>query len=620
MERIINISMRGRIIKSLFLVVGICMNVIFASAQTNRHYISSGESSISSSYTRSTSEFQPGDADGNNLIDANDINEIVRIIMGGSTTYTQKKAADFNNDGIVNVADIVNFLNTTLRIKTGEVLSLNVDRAEICGYLTSHDIEYDEFGIRTSYTGQDDDWIYSPISNWRSADANGRFSTLCSFEDHETIYYQAYLKKNWNYEFGEIKIVHKPEFNVTVHTGSPISGNQIFVEVKGIIEGTVEGGFDYYGFEYNLTGPDDMMTRCWPSDNLANGEFTGKLFFWDDSDIVYYQAFVSKDGAYRYGEVKSVDRRDIGPNVEASLERVWTNRVVLNGNVGPDYSILDSWGIEVSTSPTFNAYGGWMHQSDFTINVDSKRVNNIQGDFTIEIKYLKHNTTYYYRTYANKLQANNTIKRFHGETHSFTTLDATREQSGEAIDLGLSVKWANCDLGSQLPEIPGKQFSWAEVSPAYNNVNFTFDKNGGSPFVMSDISATDYDAAHVIWGGSWRMPTREEWSELFSKCTVEWIDSVYLYQGRQEKIKGLKITGPNKKSIFLPKNKYYGMGTYGSAGSSLSWGNWESHSLFYYWSSTSTKGMLDNADAVRGGGGFNNVDTEFGFCIRPVSD
>lgn len=614
--------MKGRIIKSLFLVVAICMNIIFVSAQTNRHIISSGESSISSSYTRSTSEFQPGDADGNNLIDANDISEIVRIIMGGSTTDTQKKAADFNNDGIVNVADIVNFLNTTLRIKTGEVLSLNVDRAEICGYLTSHDIEYDEFGIRTSYTGQDDDWIYSPISNWRSADADGRFTTLCSFEDHETIYYQAYLKKNWNYEFGEIKIVHKPEFNVTVHTGSPISANQIFAEVKGIIEGTVEGGFDYYGFFYNSTGPDDMMTIYCPSDNLANGEFTGKLFFWDDKDIdiIYYQAFVSKDGVYKYGEVQSVDRRDIAPNVEACLERVWTNRVILNGNVGPDYSILNSWGIEVSTSPTFNAYGGWMDQSDFTIYVDSKRVNNIQGDFTIEIKYLKHNTTYYYRTYANKLQANNTIKRFHGETHSFTTLDATREQSGEAIDLGLSVKWANCDLGSQLPEIPGKQFSWAEVSPAYNNVNFTFDKNGGSPFVMSDISATDYDAAHVIWGGSWRMPTREEWSELFSKCTVEWIDSVYLYQGRQEKIKGLKITGPNKKSIFLPKNKYYGMGTYGSAGSSLSWGNWESHSLFYYWSSTSTKGMLDNADAVRGGGGFNNVDTEFGFCIRPVSD
>lgn len=586
MERLFNISMKGRIIKSLFFVVAICMNVIFAHAQTN----------------------------------TNDISEIVRIIMGGSTTDTQKKSADFNNDGIVNVADIVKIINTTLRIKTGEVLSLNVDRAEICGYLTSNDIDYDEFGIRTSYTGQDDDWIYYPISNWSSADANGRFSTLCGFEDHETIYYQAYIRKNWNDEFGEIKIVYKPEFNVTVYTGSPISGNQMYVEVKGLVEGTVEGGFDYYGFSYNLTGPDDMMTRCWPSDNLDNGEFTGKLFFWDDNDIIYYQAFVSKDGAYRYGEVKSVDRRDIGPNVEASLERVWTNRVILNGNVGPDYSILDSWGIEVSTSPTFNAYGGWMDQSDFTINVDSKRVNNIQGDFTIEIKYLKHNTTYYYRTYANKLQANNTIKRFHGETHSFTTLDATREQSGEAIDLGLSVKWANCDLGSQQPEIPGKQFSWAEVSPAYNNVHFTFDKNGGSPFVMSDIRATDYDAAHVIWGGSWRMPTREEWSELFSKCTVERIDSVYLYQGRQEKIKGLKITGPNKKTIFLPKNNYYGMGTYGSASSSLSWGNWESHSLFYYWSSTSTKGMTNNAEAVTGGGGFSNVDTEFGFCIRPVSD
>ena len=57
--------------------------------------------------------------------------ELVRIIMGGSTTETKKNAADFNNDGIVNVSDIVMIINTTLRIKTGEVLSLNADAVEV---------------------------------------------------------------------------------------------------------------------------------------------------------------------------------------------------------------------------------------------------------------------------------------------------------------------------------------------------------------------------------------------------------------------------------------------------------------------------------------------------------
>ena len=161
MERIINISKR-KTFRSLFFVVTICVNVIFAEAQTNRHLITAEGNTISSSCTRSASELQPGDADGNNMIDANDISELVRIIMGGSTTETKKNAADFNNDGILNVSDIVMIINTTLRIKTGEVLSLNADAVEVCGYLKSND--YDVFGIRMSYTGEDDSWIYYPIS------------------------------------------------------------------------------------------------------------------------------------------------------------------------------------------------------------------------------------------------------------------------------------------------------------------------------------------------------------------------------------------------------------------------------------------------------------------------
>ena len=608
MERIINISKR-KTFRSLFFVVTICVNVIFAEAQTNRHLITAEGNTISSSCTRSASELQPGDADGNNMIDANDISELVRIIMGGSTTETKKNAADFNNDGILNVSDIVMIINTTLRIKTGEVLSLNADAVEVCGYLKSND--YDVFGIRMSYTGEDDSWIYYPISNWRSADVDGRFSTFIGFEDNETIFYQAYIRKNLNYEFGEMKIVHRPDFNITVHTGTPISVNQQFVEVKGTIEGTISEGFDYYGFYYNFTGPNDDMTNCWPADDLTNGEFTGKLFFWDH-DIIYYQAFASKDGAYRYGEVQSVEA---APNLESSLERVWTNKVILNGSLGPEFSSLYDWGIQISTSPTFRGYGGWMGLDDFTINVESKGADLKWGDFTIEIKHLKHNTTYYYRAYARKLQANNTFKYFEGETHSFTTLDATKEQSGKAIDLGLSVKWASCDLGSLQPEVPGTQFSWAEVSPTSEEKHFTFEKNGNTTFVLSDISATDYDAAHVIWGGSWRMPTKEEWSELHSKCTIEEIETEFSYQGRSEKTKGLKVTGPNGNSIFLPKNRYYGEGTYGG------WGYCESQSLFYYWSSTATKGMSNNAEAVKGRGSFFiNADAEYGFCIRPVSD
>jgi hypothetical protein len=52
------------------------------------------------------------------------------------------------------------------------------------------------------------------------------------------------------------------------------------------------------------------------------------------------------------------------------------------------------------------------------------------------------------------------------------------------------------------------------------------------------------DAAHVNWGGSWRMPTDVEWTELRDNCTWIWTT--------KNGVNGQKVTGPNGKSIFLP--------------------------------------------------------------------
>ena len=58
----------------------------------------------------------------------------------------------------------------------------------------------------------------------------------------------------------------------------------------------------------------------------------------------------------------------------------------------------------------------------------------------------------------------------------------------------------------------------------------------------------DDDAAHVNWGGGWRMPTKEEFAELFEKC--EWADTI------QNDVFGFlftsKVPGYTSESIFLP--------------------------------------------------------------------
>lgn len=123
----------------------------------------------------------------------------------------------------------------------------------------------------------------------------------------------------------------------------------------------------------------------------------------------------------------------------------------------------------------------------------------------------------------------------------------------EAVDLGLSVKWAACNVGADTPQGFGGYYAWGETEEkqAYTLDTYIDPNPQGLPM---DISGTELDVAHVKWGGSWRMPTYTEFAELIRSCAWEWstIDGV----------SGYKVTGPNGNSIFLPagghKSLYHG--------------------------------------------------------------
>ena len=113
-----------------------------------------------------------------------------------------------------------------------------------------------------------------------------------------------------------------------------------------------------------------------------------------------------------------------------------------------------------------------------------------------------------------------------------------------AVDLGLSVKWASCNLGASKPEEFGDYFAWGEVSPkSTDKYNFKYYRFSGEGKLWTGgrdmCTLTKYntkseygvvdnktqldledDAAHVILGGKWRMPTKDEWEELYNNCTL----------------------------------------------------------------------------------------------------
>ena len=144
------------------------------------------------------------------------------------------------------------------------------------------------------------------------------------------------------------------------------------------------------------------------------------------------------------------------------------------------------------------------------------------------------------------------------------------------VDLGLpsGTLWATCNIGSDTPEGYGDYFAWGETSAKEKYRWETYKYYDGSN--LTKYTDSDYlviltpsdDAATANWGVGWRMPTKEEMSELYNNCTHE--------KTTQNGVKGRLFTGPNGNSIFLPATGYRIYINLNDAGSS---GNYWSSSL-----------------------------------------
>lgn len=192
-----------------------------------------------------------------------------------------------------------------------------------------------------------------------------------------------------------------------------------------------------------------------------------------------------------------------------------------------------------------------------------------------------------------------------------------------AVDLGLSVKWASCNLGASQPFESGDFYAWGEVAPkddysweTYKHCNksekaitkyYPEDKqfvNDGCFFDNKAKLDKADDAASKNLGGKWRMPTKEEIEELKEKCQWQWLSG----NGR----KGYIVKGPNGKSIFLPAAGY-------RSGSSLS----PEGTNGYYWSSALYASSPTGAWCLNYSSSsvyFDSLSRYYGRCIRPVAD
>ena len=213
---------------------------------------------------------------------------------------------------------------------------------------------------------------------------------------------------------------------------------------------------------------------------------------------------------------------------------------------------------------------------------------------------------------------------YEAESLSFKTADLP---AGELLDMGVSVKWASCNIGASRPYEQGWRFAWAETAAKttfsldnykwYSQDHYTkYNNEDGLTLLQPDD-----DAATVILGSGWRVPSRDEVVELAEHCDWMWV----YYGGAY----GLAATSPSTgNTLFFPAKKQ---------DQSVVYGGWED----YYWTASRSH---DSAEAVCidsqnafAGYGVSNDDSVFhrmspinagckevlryeSALIRPVSD
>ena len=235
---------------------------------------------------------------------------------------------------------------------------------------------------------------------------------------------------------------------------------------------------------------------------------------------------------------------------------------------------------------------------------------------------------------------NGRVKGEDGKEHTLTAnYSGTMTEIGggggsteEYVDLGLSVKWAKCNLGASKPSDYGSYYAWGETEPKaeYTWATYKWMQEGqsdwkhitkytiadgqtegiwydaGGKFIgdhKTTLEAAD-DAAIANLGSPWRMPTIDEIQELRDNCTWTWTT--------QNGVKGYEVKSKkNGNSIFLPAAGYRKGSVLNNAGS---WGYFRSSSLYIGYNDYACNLNFDSDRHDK----YNYSRRYLGFSVRPV--
>ena len=317
--------------------------------------------------------------------------------------------------------------------------------------------------------------------------------------------------------------------------GSVVTGSADVTSTSATMHGTVAGlesqaqSAYVTGFYYGVS-QDNLSERV-----LANSasEFSATIAGMPGT-VYYYQAFVTLQGKVTYkGEVSSLILTD-SKAVTGDYKDLTATTVKLSGQI-------QQLPADAEVGIVVSGVAG-----DERVRAGVRIPGVLGSDYSIDALGLIPGTTYYYAAYLDLGQG-----VVYGDTKEFTTPAKEFDVDNDLVDLGLSTKWAKCNIGANSETDLGALVGFGDLTGYNTSIN-------PEDYASGDIYKSAQDIANKVTDGKTTIPTIAEYEELFRCCKVEWIE--------KEGVAGYKFTGPNGNSIFMPAAGSRTQGTTTSVG------------------------------------------------------
>lgn len=316
-----------------------------------------------------------------------------------------------------------------------------------------------------------------------------------------------------------------------------------------VLDSEVEGSAESMFQSYKSSGREPGVTVAGCNTVTTDGKFSATVKNLKPNTMVWYCSYITlSDGSTEIGSTQSTSTTAFSANaITMAATDIDYFKATLNGK------------IEISDDAKQYCTSGiiWSTQSNTTVTQGTvvQKTPDSSGTISVDLKDLNAGSSYYFRAFV---RYNDAGEYFYGDEMTLST----RSADDMAVDLGLSVKWANCDLGATNYKEDGLRYAWgiSQYIPSYSSLRdypYMDYSTGKYTFIGNDISGTEYDAASQKLGGKWRMPTLEEVQELFENSTYEYetwtdVDTIFYTGGMSIATltrSATRVKGPSGKTV-----------------------------------------------------------------------